>query len=324
MMTETMMDHFTHLTDRSSPEVGQSVQVPKDGRYLSVAVVIASTSRPELLDQIYGLMQGQTCRPDLLVFSVVNESDVGDKIRNEPSAEILYGPKGLCAQRNRALDRLGNTYDLIVFYDDDFIPASNSIARIKKFFATHQSVIGATGNVIKDGIGGAGVSFDEAMRHLAEHERKNFDHNYIVASLEGLYGCNMAYRASAIGTSRFDERLKLYGWQEDVDFASSLSSRGRIVKTFAFSGVHQGVKFGRTCGIKLGYSQIINPIYLVKKGTMPKSFALRLIFGNLISNHVKSLRSESWIDRPGRMRGNWIALFDLLKGRIRPERIESL
>jgi len=39
---------------------------------------------------------------------------------------------------------------------------------------------------------------------------------------------------------------------------------------------------------------------------------------------VKSLRPEPWIDRPGRLRGNLIAIGDLLRGRLDPARIQDL
>ena len=135
---------------------------------------------------------------------------------------------------------------------------------------------------------------------------------------------NASNPAAAIGTTRFDERLKLYAWQEDIDFAARLGRRGRIVKTFAFAGVHQGVKIGRTPGMRLGYSQIINPSYLVQKGTMRKGFAARLMLRNFLANHVKSMKPEPWVDRLGRAKGNWIGIFDLVRGRITPERIETL
>ncbi|MDF2640490.1 MAG: glycosyl transferase [Novosphingobium lindaniclasticum] len=295
-----------------------------DGSHFRVAVVVASLGRPQLVAQMHHLMQEQTCRPDLLVFSVVSDADIPAGYQDQPDVQVLRGDKGLCAQRNRGLDHLGDRYDLIVFYDDDFVPSKDSIDRIKRFFAAHPDVVGATGNVIRDGIKGPGIPLDVARDLLAKHEKKDFSPNCIVTSLEGLYGCNMAYRASAIGECRFDERLRLYGWQEDIDFASSLSARGRIVKTFAFSGVHQGVKYGRTSGVRLGYSQVVNPIYLVRKGTMSIGFAARLIARNVLANHARALRPEPWIDRAGRTKGNWIAARDILLGRVLPERIEAL
>src|SRR5262249_49325392 len=135
------------------------------------------------------------------------------------------------------------------------------------------------------------------------------------------YGCNMIYRASAIGETRFDERLPLYGWQEDVDFAAQIHKRGRIVRSQAFAGVHRGVKSGRLGGLRLGYSQIANPVYLARKGTMGLSHAGLLMMCNFVANHAKALRPEPWVDRKGRLRGNWLALWHLMTGQIDPCRV---
>jgi len=297
--------------------------VSEDSR-LSVAVVIASLGRPELLQQMCDLMDAQTRRPDMLLFSVVSESDVPEGFAQGETRNVIMGPKGLTCQRNNAINWLDNKYDIILFYDDDFVPSKKAVEGVEKFFRTHPDVVGASGRVVADGINGPGYSLDQALGLLKKHEEKDFFPNCIVASLHGLYGCNMAYRAAAIEDIRFDERLKLYAWQEDIDFAGALKRKGRLVRTFAFAGVHQGVKFGRTPGLRLGYSQIINPAYLARKGTMRKSFACKLIIRNFFANHLKSLSPEPWTDRWGRAKGNWIGLGDLLRGRLTPERIEDL
>lgn len=139
-----------------------------------------------------------------------------------------------------------------------------------------------------------------------------------------IYGCNMAFRSSAIGGERFDERLPLYSWQEDVDFACRVAKGRRIGYTTRFFGVHQGVKYGRTGGRQFGYSQIINPIYLYRKGTMRFSKCIQLVLKNLLANHVRSLKPEFWVDRHGRVAGNWIGIWDLFHGRINPERVLDL
>ncbi|CCA94059.1 glycosyltransferase family 2 protein [Novosphingobium sp. PP1Y] len=290
----------------------------------SVAVVVASLGRPDLIRQFQILMERQTSSPDILMFSVVSAADLPPGLEESTRLRVIRGSKGLCAQRNRALDWLKARFDIIVFYDDDFVPSKFSIQNIRAFFAEHPQVAGATGKVLADGINGAGISFGEAMQIVRAHEKRRFAPNCIVRGLRGLYGCNMAYRTTAIGEHRFDERLRLYAWQEDIDFAASVGTNGRLVQTFAFSGVHRGVKLGRTPGLKLGYSQIINPSYLVRKGTMSRRFAARLMLRNLAANHLKALRPEPWVDRAGRMKGNWIGLFDLIRGNLTPERIETL
>lgn len=290
----------------------------------SVAVVVASLGRPELIGQMASLMKEQTSRPEMLLFSVVSDADCPGGLVRSNRLQVIKGRKGLCAQRNSALEWLAGRYDIVVFYDDDFVPSRFSIERIRQFFATHPEVAGATGNVLSDGINSRGISYRKAREILRKHEEENFSPVCIVMGLHGLYGCNMAYRASAIGDLRFDERLKLYAWQEDIDFAARAARRGRIVKTFAFAGVHLGAKIGRTPGTRLGYSQIINPSYLVRKGTMRKSFAARLMIRNVLANHLRSIRPEPWVDRWGRAKGNWIGILDLARGRLTPERIESL
>ena len=120
---------------------------------------------------------------------------------------------------------------------------------------------------------------------------------------------------------RFDARMKLYAWLEDVDFSRQMAVHGRIVKSTAMRGVHLGTKVGRSSGLRVGYVQIANPLYLITKGTMSWPRALNILCRNLASNLVKSLRPEAEIDRRGRLRGNLSAIGDMLLGRMAPERV---
>lgn len=291
---------------------------------LSVAVIVASLGRADLINRMIQRMAAQTRQPDLLLFSTIVPADLPEDFTANDHVQAVFGPKGLPAQRNTALDHIGDRYDLVVFYDDDFVPSLHSIENVETFFRTNPDVAGATGHVLADGIKTAGIGDEEAVRIVAQHDRAQVYSGKIMRTVAGLYGCNMAYRVAAIGAVRFDERLRLYGWQEDIDFSAQLRSCGQIVATDAFAGVHQGVKHGRTSGLRLGYSQVINPLYLVRKGTMTPRYALRLMLGNVLMNHARMLMPEPWVDRMGRARGNWIGLFDALRGRLTPERIETL
>ncbi|MCJ2179788.1 glycosyltransferase family 2 protein [Novosphingobium album (ex Hu et al. 2023)] len=290
----------------------------------SVAVVIASLGRPDLIKDIIARMELQTRKPDILLFSTVTPQDLPEDFVDSTTVKAIFGPKGLTRQRNAALDYLGGRYDIVLFYDDDFIPSRFSIQNVALFFHGHPEVAGATGHVLVDGINTSGIGKEEGERIVAHYDRDQEFSDVVEAELVGLYGCNMAYRMSAIGSTRFDERLRLYAWQEDIDFAMALQPRGKIVKTRAFAGVHQGLKHGRTPGLRLGYSQVINPLYLAAKGTMPIGFALKLITKNLLANHLKMLAPEPWVDRKGRARGNWAGLWDVFRGRLTPEKIEDL
>ena len=142
----------------------------------------------------------------------------------------------------------------------------------------------------------------------------------------GTYGCNMAFRVVAVREHaiRFDENLPYYSWQEDNDFSRRLGRHGAILRLGAARGVHLGHKGGKTSGVRLGYSQVANFVYLMRKGSVPGGVAVRHILRNLAANLLHAARPEPWVDRRGRLRGNILALADLLRGRCDPRRITSL
>jgi GT2 family glycosyltransferase len=294
------------------------------GANLRIAVILASTGRPENLGTAIRHFHDQTMKPDCILLSVVTEQDVPLTSAHLKDLKWVIGPKGLPTQRNTGLRNIGKNYDVIAFFDDDYIPSRYCIERLSNFFSAHPDVIGANGFLVADGINTPGISTEKAELLLRLYDEIPAPDTSVIKDQFGLYGCNMAYRASALNGIWFDERLKLYGWQEDIDFAAQLLKRGRIVKTHAFAGVHQGVKGGRTSGVRLGYSQVSNPLYLARKGTMKFSYALKIMGQNILANHLRSLKPEPWVDRLGRAKGNWIGIFDVLRGRLTPERIETL
>ncbi len=174
--------------------------------------------------------------------------------------------------------------------------------------------------MIADGANGPGIDFETAEALLAEAAPSTEP----LLSRRGLYGCNMVFRAAAVSGLRFDENLPLYGWQEDIDFSHWAGRRGRLVRSAALAGVHMGEKAGRSSGKRFGYSQIANPLYLLKKRSMPRDRALRLMRNNLISNLILSVLPEPYVDRRGRLLGNLLALVDLARGRLDPRRILDL
>lgn len=118
---------------------------------------------------------------------------------------------------------------------------------------------------------------------------------------EALYGCNVALRLSLMRGLRFDEALPPYGWQEDLDLTMQLARRGRLISSGLVTGVHLGVRGGRTSGRRLGYSQVANLVYLLRKGTIPRWLAKRLFWRNLAANLLRAPFPEPHIDRAGRL-----------------------
>ena len=286
-----------------------------------IAVVIASVGRPEALAQWRERISSQSRAPDVFVYSVTGEIDLPPEAERVPGAIVVVGAKGLPKQRNAGIEAVVDRCDVIAFFDDDYLPSRGAVEGIERLFREHPEIISANGTLLADGINTAGVTHGDAMTLLDSWDAHGRDGYSLIEHQGGLYGCNMVYRTDAVRDVRFDEVLPLYGWQEDVDFGARLLGRGRTVITDAFVGVHQGSKGARTPGVKLGYSQVANPFYLVDKGTMSRLYAIKIVAKNMIANHVKSVRPEPWVDRIGRVRGNWIGVVDLLRGRAHPQRI---
>ena len=200
--------------------------------------------------------------------------------------------------------------------------------------------VDATGCVLAEGIGGPGLSTIEGRMMLAEAKPAGSDAR---AAFSG-YGRNMAVRVACPRQNdlRFDERLPLYawqegmpgrrvclaggyGWQEDVGLSRRLAAFGRVVQPEAARGVHLGVKRGRGSGVRLGCSQVADPLYLAgKRCSYRFGRALPHVARNMAMNIVRAGWPEPYVDRRGRLRGNIFALRDLLHGRMMPERVLEL
>ena len=291
--------------------------------HLKIAVVVASKGRPREVVQLLQALACQSLKPAQIIVSGVTAADT-EGVVAFPDVAVVHGSAGLCAQRNRGIDALRPDMDVCAMLDDDYLPDPFALEGMSNLFAQNPDVVGANGHLLADGINSAGIDYDDAIALLQARRTGVVTRPVVSYEAHSLYGCNMVYRCSAIADLRFDEALPLYGWQEDIDFSVRISRKGRLVQSDAFQGVHRGVKSARLSGVRLGYSQIANPVYLVRKGTMPMGFAARLMLQNLVANHVRSLAPEPWVDRFGRARGNWLAVWDTLRSRAHPARVLDL
>ena len=270
----------------------------------SIVIIVASRGRPAEVSHLMKRLAIQTHVPSAVIICGVEESDLPQDssmlLGDIPCIPMLCEP-GSCRQRNAGLDSIQVESDVIVFYDDDYVPSKFALEDIAATFEANPELVGLTGQVLADGVTVGGLSIDDAIEIVENH-----DNNRIKAlpvtdlserNLYGLYGCNMALRSAAIGTERFDERLPLYGWLEDVDFSYRVSRTGILARSAGFAGAHCGVTHGRSPGTRVGYSQIMNPVYLMRKGSMSLGFCLAEAFRVLLANHVKSIGgTEPWID----------------------------
>lgn len=286
---------------------------------LRIVVGIATSGRAEILGKVVSIIGEQTRQPDSIVICPAKAEDVGDVLNSHPAVEIVLGPPGLPHQRNTILSQCNA--DVLLFLDDDFLMQPEYIGELEKLFVSNPEVVVATGLVTADGIRGPGFSVEEGRRLLVD---LHVNQEPIIRETYGGYGCNMAVRLETVRQHclEFDENLPLYAWLEDIDFSRQLAKYGRIIKSSMLRGVHLGTKrSGRSSGMRLGYSQIANPVYLARKGTLSWAFSMKYMRRQFIANCVRSVKPEPWVDRRGRLKGNILAIYEVLLGRSSPSRI---
>jgi GT2 family glycosyltransferase len=260
--------------------------------------------------------------PDVIVVCASTNDDLGDIPLDYPAIVTLFAGRGLAQKRNAILRHASNL-DVLIFLDDDFVVDADYVAATEAAFASDRATAMTTGEVIADGVCGPGLDAAAARLAIANAGRPTSDARREVYSA---YGCNMSLRLDLARRHQltFDEQLPLYGWLEDVDFSRRVAAYGRIVKVPAARGVHLGVKSARQRGIQLGYSQVANPVYLMRKGTYGARYAAALMSRNILANFGRALWPEAHVDRTGRALGNLRAIVDLIDGRLHPQRILSL
>jgi glycosyl transferase family 2 len=292
----------------------------------ATVVIIATKGRPEELSNLLELLALQTSRPDAIIISATDDTDVDQSRVSWPGVLVVYGPSGLTAQRNRALSIVRGKYDIVIFFDDDFVPSRFWIEHVKAFLSAHPDAVGVTGKILRDGVKlSEGLKLAES-RSLVDKADASWtgDFGSCTVKRQLPYGCNMAFRARSIEHLAFDERLVLYGWLEDRDFGLRVGSRARLIMTDCLWGVHLGTKRARVSGVRYGYSQTVNPWYLMRKGTMGPLDACRYIARGFLRNGLGSVFQTSSIDRRGRFWGNLVGIKDIIFGHWAPERVIEL
>jgi GT2 family glycosyltransferase len=289
---------------------------------LKIAIAIATAGRREVLSDTIRFLALQSRRAEELLICPARPEDVDlAGLDGFPCpVRIVCGSIGSSAQRNALIE--ATDADVVVFFDDDFLPAEDFLEKTERLFAERPDLVVATGKVLADGILGPGFTYAEGVHHLSKAQLDSEPPS--LAPIHNAYGCNMAIRLAPVRLHgiRFDERLPLYGWLEDVDFSRQLAPHGNILKATGLKGVHLGTKrSGRSRGKPLGYSQVANRIYIMRKGHMTRAQALQGSLKNIAANLLRSVNPEPWVDRRGRLAGNALAVWDWVRGRVDPERI---
>jgi hypothetical protein len=302
-------------------------------------VIVATKGRPAETAILLDYLADQEVRPDGVYVVGTCAADLpdvtGHPLHDYARVVLLVGKTaGSTFQRNDGIEALLRARAAVncserwfaCFFDDDFRPHRAWLRQCEALFTELPTAIGMTGQVLADGVKTGGIDERDALRFLSgelapqEHWASGSERKEIRCA----YGCNMAFVDRVIERCRFDTALPLYGWQEDYDFTACAKAFGPAVYEPGCLGVHLGVSRGRTSGVRFGYSQIANPLYLARKQTMARGRACSFISRHIASNLYHSFQANARFDYRGRLKGNCLAFFDIVRGTIDPARILEL
>ena len=109
------------------------------------AVVVATKGRPQAVNRLLQLLEQQTLPPSLVIISATEIADVGTQLNTGMNLNVILGSPGTSIQRNRALDGLQDSCDVVVFFDDDFVPSRHWIERTVRVFRDRRGGCGGLG-----------------------------------------------------------------------------------------------------------------------------------------------------------------------------------
>jgi GT2 family glycosyltransferase len=292
-----------------------------------IAAIIASTGRALVLRETVESILAQTLRPERLVIAVIKEADCDILAGEFAGVEVIIARKGLSAQLNDAVGLLDIDIDYVCFFDDDVVLVSDYIQNMVRFLQTRNDVVALSGHAFCDG----NITGEKARALVAKPPAidpifRNTGKHWV------LYGCNMVIRRGVLAREKFDERFVLYAWMFEVEITYRLLAYGKVGRYSGGRLVHLKVQAGRISGVRYGYSEVVNRVYLALRPALASrrpyivTWAIYNSVKALVLNSLYSIthRNDPCIDYAGRVRGNLKAFGDLLLFKVMPEQIHNL
>jgi GT2 family glycosyltransferase len=279
-------------------------------------VIIASTRRPQALRDTLGSLAEQSRPPDRVILSLVRLEDFDGFWPKGLKGVVIAEAAGLTAQRNAGFRNLLPGTEIVLFLDDDVTLAPDCLANGEQVFSEKNDLMVLSGMFLRDG----GVSHLEARELLARTPRPA----PVFRNSANCYGCLFFVRRTLLERERFDERLSGYSFLEDVDFARRGLRHGQVGFYSGVIYVHLRIGSGRVNDRQFGYTQMVNPFYLYRKGSLRFGELGQCWFSGLAANSIYSVLGRFCGRIPDnyrrRLSGNLNGVWEVLLGKAAPER----
>lgn len=263
-------------------------------REIRASVVIATLGRPGPLERVLAsLRSAQPAPAEVIVVDGGTDSSaqpVVDQAGREAPYPIRYHQvaPGLTRQRNAGLGMADG--DVVVFLDDDAVPAPDALGLLLAAYAD-PTVVGATARIVEPASNRVGGKTSASRRLLPgggrEGQFTRFGYprrlvdEQVARDVEFMAGCCMSARLEVARQVGFDERLPGYALAEDEDFSYRLSRHGVVRYVPAAVVRHENSGFGSRDRREFGRQVVRNRRYLFAKN-FPQTPLARVQFHLLL------------------------------------------
>ena len=210
---------------------------------MTVSAVVPTKNRSHLLAGTVRALLEQTVVPDEIVVVDQSATDAGRRLVQElveaapparrPALRYLREPaiNGAAAARNTGLDLSHG--DIVVFVDDDVVPAPDVLGRLLAHYARAPELAGIAPVITNypEPAPASRLAIALFCRGPFRDERQPIywrwrEHAGALVSVRMFTGAMMSFRRAALEELRFDARYRAASIGEDIDLCWSLGARG--------------------------------------------------------------------------------------------------
>ncbi|OHD07653.1 MAG: hypothetical protein A2086_16100 [Spirochaetes bacterium GWD1_27_9] len=250
---------------------------------MNISIIIPTLNRLVDLQKFISSLEEQTYLANELIIVDQSDNDLTKEfitnysnLQKKINVKYLYSPeKSLTKARNFGIKHIGESCDLVAFFDDDVILNSDYLSEIINFFENDKQMVykAATGYIQRKKWKSK-ISFLFKLFFLQEEKDGKFKINGLptypenkskIYSVEFFSGCNMIFRKEIFNEFSFDNRLKKYCYMEDADFSFRLTRKYKGVFIPTAICIHNQSTINRLKFKELTSFFIQNYVYLFKK-----------------------------------------------------------
>ena len=256
----------------------------------NISVIIPTKDRHHQIIACLDAIHAQTCLPNEII---VVDSSANDKVKNEmaksdyPKTNVIYihSSPGLTLQRNIGVKAASG--DLIAFLDDDIVLDPDYFEHLLPAFANDKEnrVGGVTGRITNELRDRRSLfsfvrfltffsypSYGQVRVSGFHTEYNGYEKPLKVEWLPGV----VVYRKEVFNEFSFDENLRGYAYNEDLDFSYRVSRKYECLYIPSAKMVHN--KSQSRLSSNVATALVVNNNYLLHKNILPgKNLAMKFV-----------------------------------------------